>query len=182
IYGVYFNNRRYPLSLPAFRQALAYLIDRPQVTQIADPTNVPDKVPTALLPPVAQQWLSRSDLAHLNPYTHNPAKAAALLKGLGFGPTVTLNGFGTVNLATFLKQMSATNDKATLSKAVKALAQMENQQLPMLPVEVKRLQTFYSSRTYTNWPAPSDPLWSDVGGWANSALSLMMQKGYVTPK
>jgi peptide/nickel transport system substrate-binding protein len=285
IYGVYFNNRRYPLSLPAFRQALAYLIDRPQVTQIADPTNVPDKVPTALLPPVAQQWLSRSDLAHLNPYTHNPAKAAALLKsigfkktaagwvtpqgkpvaltliapagwtssvilmeaiasemkqfgfkdvtatsreqpgywadqlngnfdiswgwagwwtldpiqefygtfvgqnfaspqqkGIGFGPTVTLNGFGTVNLATFLKKMSATNDKATLSKAVKALAQMENQQLPMLPVEVKRLQTFYSSRTYTNWPAPNHPLWSDVGGWAMSALSLMMQKGYILPK
>jgi peptide/nickel transport system substrate-binding protein len=287
IYGVYFNNRRYPMTLTAFRQAVAYLINRPQVTQIADPTNVPDKIPTGLLPPVAQQWLSKADLAQLNPYTYNPAKAAALLKsigfkktaagwlmpngkpvsltliapagwtssvilmeaiaselkrfgfknvtatsreqpgywtdqmngnfdicwgwagwwtldpiqefygtlvehnynpanpqekGIGFGPTVKLNGFGSVNITTFLKQMSAANDPATIRKAVKALAQMENQQVPMLPVEVKRLQTFYSSRSYTGWPAPNDPLWSDVGGWAMSALSLMMQRGEITPK
>lgn len=287
IYGVYFNDRKYPMTLPAFRQAMAYLINRPQATKIADPNNVPDKIPTGMLPPVAQTWLSKSDLAQLNSYNYNPAKATALLKsigfkktsagwmmpngkpltltlyapagwtssvilmetiasemkqfgfkdvtatsgeqpgywsdqlngnydmswgwagwwtldpiqeyygtfvnqnynpanpqekGLGFGPSVKLNGFGTVNITNFLKQMSSVNDKATIRKAVKALAQMENQQLPFLPIEVKRLQTFYSSRTYTGWPAPNDPLWSDVGGWAQSALSLMMQEGRIRPK
>ncbi|HXT37487.1 MAG TPA: hypothetical protein VN837_18085 [Chloroflexota bacterium] len=60
--------------------------------------------------------------------------------------------------------MKAVGDKAQITKAVIALAKMENTQLPMLPIEVKRLQTFYSSRSFTNWPSASNPLWSDIGG------------------
>ncbi|HWE64459.1 MAG TPA: ABC transporter substrate-binding protein [Chloroflexota bacterium] len=287
MYAAYFQTRHYPLNITAFRQALAYIINRKNDTQIADPVNIPDQVPTLLLPPVAQQWLPKSVYSSLNPYNPDAAKATALLTGagfkksggqwlapngkpikltlmapagytssvvlmesmanemkqfgftqvtstsvdqsvywtdqnegnfdiswgfagywtldpiqefydllvnenltpknpqyigMGFGPNVTLEGFGTVNLTSFMQKLRATNDTAQISKAVVALAKLENTQLPLLPIEVKRLQTWYSSRTFTNWPAANNPLWTDCGGWATSALSLMMQEGYVTPK
>jgi peptide/nickel transport system substrate-binding protein len=287
MYAIYFNDRHYPLTLTPFRQALAYIIDRAKDTQIADPVNVADAIPTALLPPVAQKWLPASVMSTLNPYPHDLAKATALLTGagfkkngnewlapngkpikltlsapagwsssvvlmeaiaselkqfgftgvtatsgaqpgywtdqsngnydiqwgwagywtldpiqemyslfvgqnlnptnaqqvgMGFGPMVNLDGYGTVNITKFIQKMKAVGDKAQITKAVIALAKMENTQVPMLPIEVKRLQTFYSSRSFTNWPPASNPLWSDIGGWAPSALTLMMEDGYVTPK
>lgn len=287
MYAVLINTRHYPLNLTAFRQALAYIINRPNDTKIADPVNIPVKVPTLLLPPVEQQWLPPSVYSSLNPYNYDPAKATTLLTGagfkkvggqwmapngkpikltlmapagytssvvlmesianemkqfgftqvqatsvdqsvywtyqnegnydmswgfagywtvnpvhelydifvnenltpknpqyvgLGFGPTVNMPGYGSVNITSFMRNLYTANDKAAISKGVIAMVKLENMELPVLPIEVKRLQVWYSSRDLTNWPPTSNPLWTDAGGWATSALALMMEAGYITPR
>lgn len=83
----YFNSRQYPFNMTGVRQALAYVINRPKVNELqaAGPSvNPTDQVPDGLLTTVQNQWLSRAQIKSLNPYDYDPAKAAKLLKSLGF--------------------------------------------------------------------------------------------------
>lgn len=90
----YFNAGHYPLSLVGVRQALAYAIDRKVVNAIGYshvaklPTSLA-RYPDGLYHTLATQYLSASQLHSLNPYSHDPAKAAKLLESEGFrkGPS-----------------------------------------------------------------------------------------------
>ena len=83
-YGLYFNCERYPLSIKEVRQALAYAIDRKEVTQVALPVGTPVDVPTGILLEVVDKWLPKDVQKDLNPYSYDPAKAESILKDLGF--------------------------------------------------------------------------------------------------
>lgn len=86
--GLLFSQKQYPVNLVGVRQALAYLIDRTKVNKliwggrlIQNPTvKYPDGIPNGL----NSRYLSKKEMARLNPYSYNPAKAASLLKGIGF--------------------------------------------------------------------------------------------------
>lgn len=84
--AIYFNSRKYPLTLPGVRQALAYLINRATTIKLGfggPHLNTP-ATPDGIANGVEQQWLSPSELRSLNPYKYSPSKAAHLLDGLGF--------------------------------------------------------------------------------------------------
>lgn len=88
-YDWYFNDKRYPLSNPKVRQALAYVFNRPKLTEIANGfmRNLPTKVPTGLQHVIGHKWLTPAEFRSLNPYNYNPAKAARILKSLHFKKT-----------------------------------------------------------------------------------------------
>lgn len=83
--GLSFNEHDYPYNMVQVRQALAYAINRTDVQKIAEPvTGTPSKYLTGMEDTQAQQWLPKSALNSLNPYNYNTAKAASLLKSVGF--------------------------------------------------------------------------------------------------
>lgn len=87
-FDIIFNDHRYPLDLVRVRQALAYVIPRRQMIALTygttDAGGTLEKQPDGLTPGVESQWLSPKQIASLNTYPVDPAKAAALLKSAGF--------------------------------------------------------------------------------------------------
>jgi len=83
-----FNNKQYPFTLTPVRQAMAYLINRTTVAKTEDGGalvgNTPTKTPDGYSQLMNSTWLTASQLARLNPYNHDPAKAASLLTSAGF--------------------------------------------------------------------------------------------------
>lgn len=80
-----FDQAKYPYGIQAVRQALAYLLNRPAITKVGEPVSgTAAKTQTGVIDSVADQWLPGSELAKLNPYSYDPAKATSLLKGAGF--------------------------------------------------------------------------------------------------
>ena len=82
-----FNNKQYPLTLTAARQALAHVIDRKKVvetevggTSVNQPTTYPDGLSSLL----NKTWLSSSQLSGLDQYTQDTNKATQLLNAAGF--------------------------------------------------------------------------------------------------
>lgn len=83
-----FHETDYPFNLVGVRQALAYLINRKPAVGVMSGGNLlqdpPVVKPTGLPHPMAETYLSRKQYDSLNSYAYNPAKATAILKGLGF--------------------------------------------------------------------------------------------------
>lgn len=86
-YGIVFNDRRYPLSLTPFRQAIAYIVDRPEAAlaaygglHLAKPVSYEDGLDYSL----ESAWLTTAQLKKLNTYPHDLAKATSLLHELHF--------------------------------------------------------------------------------------------------
>lgn len=80
-----FNQKIYPYNLTPVRQALAYVINREQVTKVGEPVGgTANKVTTGMIGPANAQWLSSAQQSALNPYDQNNGKATSLLKGAGF--------------------------------------------------------------------------------------------------
>lgn len=83
-----FHETDYPFNMVGVRQALAYLINRPKLSQLQMGgtllQNPPVERPTGLPHPMAEEYLTKSQFDSLNPYSYNPTKAADILKGLGF--------------------------------------------------------------------------------------------------
>ena len=80
-----FNESDAPYSLTAVRQALAYVIDRQAATKVGEPvggTAATDL--TGLIASATKQWLTPTQIAALNPYAPDQAKAASLLTSAGF--------------------------------------------------------------------------------------------------
>jgi peptide/nickel transport system substrate-binding protein len=80
-----FNESMAPYNLTTVRQALAYVIDRQAVTKVGEPvggTAATDL--TGMVESATKQWLTPSQIASLNPYSPDQAKAASLLTGAGF--------------------------------------------------------------------------------------------------
>lgn len=85
---VMFNLADYPFNLVQVRQALAYAINRPSVQKIAEPiSGYVLKYEDSSYNAFNKLWLSGKQLASLNPYDYNLAKAGALLKSVGFKDT-----------------------------------------------------------------------------------------------
>jgi len=77
------NLRRYPFSEKAFRQALAYVIDRDKVREIALHYGATVQYPCGLLPSIFESWVTPELKERLNKYPVDHAKAEELLKSLG---------------------------------------------------------------------------------------------------
>jgi len=78
-----FNQSRKPYDNVHVRRALAYLIDRAQVTKVASPEGgTPALTTSGIHAKAAREWLG-DELGELNPYPYDPAKAAAELRAAG---------------------------------------------------------------------------------------------------
>jgi peptide/nickel transport system substrate-binding protein len=80
-----FNQSSYPYNLLPVRQALAYVIDRKNVTKVGEPVGGTASVQTTgVISSALKDWLDADQAAKLNPYEPNAAKATQLLQGAGF--------------------------------------------------------------------------------------------------
>ncbi len=83
--GIYFNNDVYPLGKKEVRQAIAYAINRVENCTVAFGESCrPIKYMVGFTDAAVPTWLSPDQIAKLNTYDYDPAKAEALLTGLGF--------------------------------------------------------------------------------------------------
>ena len=82
------NNREYPFSDFRFRQALAYIIDRDYVRELAFYYFTTVEYMAGILPSIQKNWI---DVQDLNPYKVNHKKAEDLL--IDMGMTKAKNGF-----------------------------------------------------------------------------------------
>ncbi|MEP6894388.1 MAG: ABC transporter substrate-binding protein, partial [Chloroflexota bacterium] len=83
--GIYFNNDVYPLGRKEVRQAIAYAIDRVENCTVAFGESCrPIKYMAGFTDAAVPTWLSADQIAKLNTYDHDLAKAEALLTGIGF--------------------------------------------------------------------------------------------------
>ena len=83
--GMYFNNDVYPLNKKEVRQAFAYIIDRVENCKVAFGDSCrPVQYEVGFTDAAVATWLSADQMAKLNKYPKDWAKAEALLTGLGF--------------------------------------------------------------------------------------------------
>jgi peptide/nickel transport system substrate-binding protein len=83
--GIYFNNDVYPLGKKEVRQAIAYAVDRVENCKVAFGESCrPIKYMVGFTDAAVPTWLSQDQIAKLNTYDYDPAKAEALLTGIGF--------------------------------------------------------------------------------------------------
>ncbi|TMR09660.1 ABC transporter substrate-binding protein [Nonomuraea turkmeniaca] len=81
--GMAFNQSKKPYDNVHVRRGLAYLVDREQVTKVASPEGGTPAVTTSgIHQKPAQEWIG-SELAALEPYKHDVAKAEAEFKEAG---------------------------------------------------------------------------------------------------
>lgn len=108
--------------------------------------------------------------------------------GVGFGPTMTVPGLGTVNVPATIDQESETVGPGTqLNTLVYDWAKLINQQVPYITYATKVYQFPYSSQHFTDWPPMNaqgtSTLWDILGqGNLSQGLSLMLEAGYIRPK
>jgi peptide/nickel transport system substrate-binding protein len=80
-----FNESESPYNLTPVRQALAYVINRQDVTKVGEPVSGTATTDlTGMIQAANKQWLTQAQLSALNPYNPDPAKATSLLDGAGF--------------------------------------------------------------------------------------------------
>jgi peptide/nickel transport system substrate-binding protein len=83
--GIYFNHDVYPLGKKEVRQAIAYAIDRVENCTVAFGESCrPIKYMAGFTDAAVPTWLSAEEIARLNTYDYDLAKAEELLTGLGF--------------------------------------------------------------------------------------------------
>ncbi len=108
--------------------------------------------------------------------------------GVGFGPTMTVPGLGTVNVPATIDQESETVGPGTqLNTLVYDWAKLINQQVPYITYATKVYQFPYSSQHFTDWPPMNaqgtSTLWDILGqGNLSQGLSLMLEAGDIRPK
>ena len=83
--ALYFNYDVYPFSVPEFRQALAYAIDRAEngvISMAESGVAVQDMV--GFSDNLVPLWLTDDTVSKINSYSFDPAKAEEILLGIGF--------------------------------------------------------------------------------------------------
>jgi len=82
--GLWFNDQKYPYSMPGFRKALSYAIDRPRISNFAENGyELPSDATGIRLP--FPTWYDKSlDAQSTEMTTYNPAKAKSMLLAMGF--------------------------------------------------------------------------------------------------
>jgi peptide/nickel transport system substrate-binding protein len=107
--------------------------------------------------------------------------------GLGFGPTESVPGLGTVNVPSTIDQESETvGPGAKMDQLTSDWASEVNRQVPYITYATKVYQFSYSTRQFTDWPPTgangTGPLWDMMGqGDGAVAMSLFLQEGYIRP-
>jgi peptide/nickel transport system substrate-binding protein len=82
--SIAFNESVSPYDLTPVRQALAYVIDRSAVTKVGEPVSGTAATDLdGMIKSATQQWLTPAQIAALNPYAPDQAKAASLLESAG---------------------------------------------------------------------------------------------------
>ncbi len=142
--ALYFNYDVYPFSVPEFRQALAYAIDRNEngVVAMAE-SGVATKNMAGFSDNLAPLWLTEETTAALNSYEFDPAKGEQMLLDLGFSrgdDNVWIDDQG--NRLAF--ELTAPSEFADWSAAAENLAE----QLTEFGVE-----TTFRGVTYSQHPA-----------------------------
>ena len=80
-----FNERDYPYNLVQVRQALAYLLNKHTIWEVAEPTGGTRSIwSDGMTDPQTKAYLTPAERARLNTYSPNPHKASALLRSVGF--------------------------------------------------------------------------------------------------
>ena len=83
--GIYFNHDVYPLGVKEVRQAIAYAIDRVENCTVAFGESCrPIQYMVGFTDAAVPTWLSEDQIAALNTYDYDLARAEELLTGLGF--------------------------------------------------------------------------------------------------
>ena len=83
--NIYINQTNSILSNVAVRQAMAYAVDRPQVSKIGEYGYEPPSNQTDIVKPTFSSWYDSSLAAKYgNAYSYDPAKAISILKAAGF--------------------------------------------------------------------------------------------------
>jgi peptide/nickel transport system substrate-binding protein len=79
-----FNESQSPYNLTPVRQALAYVIDRKAVTKVGEPVSGTAATDlTGMIESATKQFLTPAQIAALNPYAPDQAKATSLLQSAG---------------------------------------------------------------------------------------------------
>lgn len=83
--ALYFNHTIYPFNLKEVRQAIAYAVNRDDnaVVSLGESAKA-QKYMTGVSDNIVPLWLSEEEMAQLNQYPYDPAKAEEIFKGLGF--------------------------------------------------------------------------------------------------
>lgn len=80
-----FNEKDYPYGMVQVRQALAYLLNKHTIWQIAEPVSGTRSLwSDGMIDPQTKEYLSPAQRAALNSYNPSTAKAAQLLESVGF--------------------------------------------------------------------------------------------------
>jgi ABC-type transport system substrate-binding protein len=84
--GILPNHARIPaLRNKVVRQALLYAVDRKQSGAVAEgKSGRANKYIAGFSDSLAPEWLDSATICRLNPYPHDPVKAASLLKSIGW--------------------------------------------------------------------------------------------------
>jgi len=80
-----FNEKDYPYGITKVRQALAYLLNRAQITKVGEAVSgLPAETQTGMVDGIVPDWLTSAQRSRLNPYAYSPSKAASLLQSAHF--------------------------------------------------------------------------------------------------
>ena len=117
-----FNEADYPYGITKVRQALAYVINRQQVTKVGEPVSgTYNHWPSATVDANTKSFLTKAQLRKLNPYNPSRARAASLLKSAHFtqrgGKWYTPKG---QQFAITLTTVNGFNDWVTASQQVQS--------------------------------------------------------------
>lgn len=102
--------------------------------------------------------------------------------GIGFGPTMTVPGIGTVNVPHAITiQANQTGPGKVFKQRLWDWARFINKEVPVLSVGNKYYPLAFSTKYYRHWPSESSPLWSVEAMSQHAGLVAMMEKGYLVP-
>lgn len=104
------------------------------------------------------------------------------MPGIGFGPDYNVPGLGKVQVSqTIVSECETTPTGPEMAARAWDWAQVVNEALPFLNYADDTAVNFYSTAHYT-WPPTSSWLWQESGIFATTALDLMLEGGYISPK
>jgi peptide/nickel transport system substrate-binding protein len=80
-----FDEKDYPYGITAVRQALAYALNRKQITAVGEAVSgKAAQTQTGMIDSAVASWLTPAQQKALNPYNYDPSKATKLLEGAHF--------------------------------------------------------------------------------------------------
>ncbi len=83
--AIFFNHNMYPLNRKEVRQAIAYAINKVENATVSlGESAIKQKYMSGLSDNILPLWMDKADMAQLNPYDFNTAKAAEILESIGF--------------------------------------------------------------------------------------------------
>jgi peptide/nickel transport system substrate-binding protein len=132
-YSLFFNLKDPTVSNLAVRQAVAYAINRPQVSKIAEYGYEPAANQTDVVTPTYTSWLDSSLSSQYHDYSYDPARAISILKTAGFTekngtfytPSGQPLGFTIINLSGATDTIASVNVIVEELKAVGIQATLE---------------------------------------------------------